>query len=190
MTVSNAITLSRILLAPVFLFWFLTGDQAGLDPSLSLAIVWALFFIIEATDFFDGFVARLLHEESEIGRVFDPMADSLCRLTYFLAFTFAGLMPLWIFVVVLYRDLWISFVRLLLQRSGTTQGARISGKIKAWVYAFGGIAGLLTYSCKKVLIFSQHYDTVLFVSQIVFFVVVIAALWTFVDYTRILIKKS
>ncbi|MBN1525620.1 MAG: CDP-diacylglycerol--glycerol-3-phosphate 3-phosphatidyltransferase [Spirochaetales bacterium] len=188
-SLSNIITCSRIFLAPVFLFVVLSINHLPFDTLTSVYLIWGIFILIEITDFFDGFVARLLKQESELGRILDPFADSLARLTYFLAFMLLGIMPVWIFVVVLYRDLWIGFVRLLLSRRGITQGARMSGKIKAWVYAIAGVFGILTISAQYILNNSEAYDILYFLTQIVFYVVVAAAIWTFFDYTVKLVKK-
>ena len=47
--------------------------------------VWLVFALIEISDLLDGHLARNLKQESELGKVLDPFADSLSRLTYFVA---------------------------------------------------------------------------------------------------------
>ncbi|MCK7514809.1 MAG: hypothetical protein MZV70_69605 [Desulfobacterales bacterium] len=58
-------------------------------------------------------------------------------MTYFLAFLVTGFLPAWVFLLVLYRDVTVSFVRLLAMRKSIVMSARPSGKIKAVIYAVG-----------------------------------------------------
>jgi len=135
MTISNILTVSRIVLAPVFVALLLLCDGAGAALNAIIILLWTVYLLIEVSDLADGFFARLLHQESELGKVLDPFADSLSRLSCFFAFTIVGLMPWWIFLIAFYRDLWVSFLRVNLAKKGMVQGARLSGKIKAWAYA-------------------------------------------------------
>jgi len=141
MGLANRITLFRIALAPVFagLFsaWF-----AWRDP-LWLVLIWFVFLISEASDVLDGWVARKFGETSDLGKLLDPFSDVLSRLTIFLCLLLAGVAPLWFVLVVLYREVSMTFLRLLIVQKGVVQGASAGGKLKAWLYFFASLAGML-----------------------------------------------
>ena len=157
MKISNLLTISRIIFSPVFLIIFFLADYFQQNILIFLVILWIIFIFIELSDFFDGFIARALAQVSEVGKLMDPFADSFSRITYFLCFMIAGIMPVWIFVIILYRDLLVSFFRLIILKRGKTMGARISGKIKACIYALAGGVALFTFSAKKLLLFNDNY---------------------------------
>lgn len=86
----------------------------------------------ELSDFFDGFLARKFNLVTELGKVLDPMADSITRLTILLTLTQGFIdLPLLLVFVFVYRDAMISTLRTLCARKGVTLAARTSGKIKA-----------------------------------------------------------
>jgi CDP-diacylglycerol--glycerol-3-phosphate 3-phosphatidyltransferase len=183
MTVSNAITVSRILLSPVFVALLVLCDRLGPGRNAALVVLWIVYFLIEFSDLADGFLARRLNQESELGKVLDPFADSLSRLSCFLAFTVAGILPLWIFMVVLYRDMWVNFLRLLTAKRGILQGARLTGKIKAWVYALANVACLGRFTADRVLPNSIIHDILCIFCLICFGCIVIIAVWSGIDYS-------
>jgi CDP-diacylglycerol--glycerol-3-phosphate 3-phosphatidyltransferase len=165
-------------------------DAAGACVNICLVAVWVIFILMELTDLGDGFFARLLKQETELGKILDPFADSICRITCFLGFTLTGFMPIWVFVIVLYRDLWVSFIRIIAARKGSVMGARLLGKIKAWVYALAGIVGLLCFTAKRVLIFNTYYDTLYTFCTIGFYCVALIALGSAIDYSTVLFDRK
>lgn len=107
-----------------------------------------MFVWIELSDLLDGRVARSKNEVSPFGKLFDPFADVVARITYFLAFTSIGIMPLWVLLVVLYREFGILFLRMLLGLKGIAMGARTGGKLKAGIYMVAGMLSLALYSAR------------------------------------------
>jgi CDP-diacylglycerol--glycerol-3-phosphate 3-phosphatidyltransferase len=91
MSLPMILTWGRIGLAPVF---FLFYQLAGGGSPLLLIWVWACFIAIEVSDLLDGHLARMFKQETELGKVLDPFADSLSRLTYFVALAGSGILPL------------------------------------------------------------------------------------------------
>lgn len=125
MTISNAMTISRFTLAPVFIAVFL---QQGLWARVgSLVIV----LVNESTDLLDGIIARKRGETTEFGKIADPLADSVCRFTVFLCFMAAGYAPVWMIAFLFYRDIVVGYLRVLAGMHGVVMGARRSGKLKA-----------------------------------------------------------
>ena len=127
------LTLIRLAIGPVFAYCFIAGynNQSHFWLWFSLAILT----IIELSDAFDGYIARKRNEVTELGKVFDPVADSLARLTAFLSFVMCGIIPLWMFLLFLYRDSLMSLLRIICASRGTVLAARKSGKIKAIIQA-------------------------------------------------------
>jgi CDP-diacylglycerol--glycerol-3-phosphate 3-phosphatidyltransferase len=190
MNLANIITMGRVLLSPVFIFVFFTVNAAQGDKTILVVLLWVVFFLIELSDIADGMVARSTAGVTDTGKLLDPFADSLSRLSYFLCFMVVGIMPLWVFVIVLYRDLWLGFLRLLQMKKGITMGSRLSGKIKAWVYALAGIYGLLVFSETKLLIFHISSDIIIILDFVMYSMVVGIAIGTIVDYSARVLKEK
>ncbi len=127
MKVPNILTMSRLLLAPAFLAAFLSDTPTGYWWSLALA----LFF--EATDLADGFLARRMKQTSQVGKILDPLADSISRFTIFLGFLVQGYASVWAIACIFWRDSIVSTVRILAASQGVIVSARLSGKVKAIV---------------------------------------------------------
>ena len=138
MTLPMALTWGRIAIAPFFFLLFELADARGAPL---LVGVWATFLLIEFSDLLDGHFARSRNQESDIGKVLDPFADSLSRLTYFVAFAGAQILPLWILLILIYRDIAVAYIRVMVSNSRVLMPARVSGKLKAWIYAFAGGGG-------------------------------------------------
>ncbi|HOX17984.1 MAG TPA: CDP-diacylglycerol--glycerol-3-phosphate 3-phosphatidyltransferase [Spirochaetales bacterium] len=142
MTTADKLTASRILLAPVFFAAFFLYRSGLVAPLPVLAALWLLFIYMEVSDLLDGMAARSSSTVSDFGKLFDPFADVLARLTYFICFAVEGIMPIWILLLVLYREYSILFLRMLLTRRGISMGARPGGKAKAVVYMSAGLLSL------------------------------------------------
>ncbi|MFY0615352.1 MAG: CDP-diacylglycerol--glycerol-3-phosphate 3-phosphatidyltransferase [Hyphomicrobiaceae bacterium] len=136
-TLPNALSLLRLALAPVVVWLVLTGSV----PALGLALV--LMVIAELTDFFDGYLARALRQESEIGRLIDPVCDVIYHVSVFLAFVKQGWMAPWMLFVIYARDLGVPYVRTLARQRGIDIGVRYSGKIKTGVHGVAQITVVL-----------------------------------------------
>jgi CDP-diacylglycerol--glycerol-3-phosphate 3-phosphatidyltransferase len=143
MTVADKITLSRIIVAPFF-FFVLKAQFIPRQPAI--VALWIMFCWMEVSDLIDGKIARANDQVTPFGKLFDPFADVISRVTYFVAFTSIGIMPLWVLLVVLYREFGILFLRMLLGLKGITMGARTGGKLKAGIYMVAGLFSLILYT--------------------------------------------
>lgn len=130
------LTLSRVLLGPLFIAIYLYYEELGISfACLPFALI-GLAILSELSDLFDGFFARRHNKVTELGKILDPMADSVFRLSVFLAFTQGFIkLPLLLVMVLFYRDSIISTLRTVCALRGFTLAARRSGKIKAVVLA-------------------------------------------------------
>ncbi len=103
------------------------------------ALPYALIFLAlvsELSDLFDGFLARKYNKVTELGKILDPMADSIFRFSVLCAFTRGFLeIPILLVMIFFYRDSIISTLRTICALKGFTLSARWSGKLKAVILA-------------------------------------------------------
>jgi CDP-diacylglycerol--glycerol-3-phosphate 3-phosphatidyltransferase len=180
------LTIGRIVLAPVF---FILYYLAGIGSPFLLIPVWLAFGIIEVTDLLDGHIARTLSQVSEMGKVLDPFADSLSRLTYFFCFVSSGFFPIWILLVLVYRDIAVSYVRIIMSGRGIMLAARVSGKVKAWVYGVTGGVGIAVFSLHKLGWAETYWAPIETAAFIAFLLTVLVAAWTLTDYLSFLRRE-
>jgi len=95
LTLANALTALRIVLAPVFLVLYVRGQ-----PHRALAA----FAAAAATDVLDGLVARALHQHTRLGAFLDPVADKFLAACALVALALAGRLPAWLPALVVARD--------------------------------------------------------------------------------------
>jgi CDP-diacylglycerol---glycerol-3-phosphate 3-phosphatidyltransferase len=182
MTLPSLVTAVRIGLSPVFFALFIIFTKNGEAPLWAVVLYWVIFVIMEITDLLDGKIARKTGAVTDFGKFFDPFADSFSRLTYFFAFTMSGFLSPWIFLLVLYRDITVSFIRLLAMRKNVVMAAKRSGKIKAVIYAVtcGSVLALLTVRVVSPL--KAAIPVFAFLQTFLTWITAAAAVWTTVDY--------
>ncbi|HUW69628.1 MAG TPA: CDP-diacylglycerol--glycerol-3-phosphate 3-phosphatidyltransferase [bacterium] len=182
MNVADALTASRLFMAPVFFVVYMWGMAIGLPPMAAVIVLWALFVLIELSDLLDGMAARSMKTVSAFGKLFDPFADVFARLTYFAGFAFTGIMPTWIFLIILYREFSQLFLRQLLAERGVAMGARSGGKIKAVFYMIAGGASLLLWSMRALRVLPAYDGTFGLVVFALYCVAVTLSVGSFLDY--------
>lgn len=96
LNLANALTVSRILLAPVFLVLYVHGDRLR---------ALAAFAAAAATDVLDGLVARALRQHTRLGAFLDPIADKFLAACALVALAATGRLPIWLPVLEIARDL-------------------------------------------------------------------------------------
>ncbi len=136
MSLAFFFTLLRLLLSPLFLVVYLYYESLGITLVLLPYILLFLLALSELSDLFDGFFARRKNQVTELGKILDPMADSIFRLSVFFTFTQGFVkLPLLLVLLFFYRDSIISTLRTVCALRGVALGARLSGKIKAVLQA-------------------------------------------------------
>jgi CDP-diacylglycerol--glycerol-3-phosphate 3-phosphatidyltransferase len=112
MTLPNQLTILRIILTPVFLYLFLSNDPVLIQVSL------LVFFIAALTDWYDGWLARKFNYITDWGKFWDPLADKILTSTAFLGFVLVGLLPLWMVLLTIIRDLVVTLLRIYAESRG------------------------------------------------------------------------
>ena len=98
MYIPNLLTLLRILLVPLTV-WLVISDE--------LRMAFAVLLIAGATDGIDGFLAKRFAWTSELGAYLDPLADKLLLVSTFIALGARALLPSWLVILVVSRDIMI-----------------------------------------------------------------------------------
>src|SRR5271170_5922288 len=101
----NLITVIRLALLPLF-FWLLFNTNHR-------AIAAWLLATLGATDWIDGFLARRLHQVSNVGKILDPVADRILVICGLLGVAAAGAVPWWFALTTLTRELIVSVMTLV-----------------------------------------------------------------------------
>jgi CDP-diacylglycerol--glycerol-3-phosphate 3-phosphatidyltransferase len=112
MTLPNQLTVLRIILTPIFLYLFLSNDPLLIQISLAVFLVAAL------TDWYDGWLARKFNYITDWGKFWDPLADKILTSTAFLGFVFVGLVELWMVILIIFRDLIVTLLRIYAESRG------------------------------------------------------------------------
>jgi cardiolipin synthase len=121
-TVPNLISLTRILLIPVFCWLILNEDSTTAGILVFAGVV--------ATDWVDGTIARRTGQVSEVGKILDPVADRLAIASGLIALMVRGAFPVWAGVLILARDLAVLVVgSVVLIRRGVRVDVRAIGKV-------------------------------------------------------------
>ncbi|MBE6405728.1 MAG: CDP-diacylglycerol--glycerol-3-phosphate 3-phosphatidyltransferase [Lentisphaerae bacterium] len=151
--IPNYLTMSRIVL--IFVFVILANIRSDMPgffiPQVSDTvadychiIAYVVAILAALTDFFDGFLARKFHLESDFGRLMDPLADKIFVVGTFVTMAEFMLMPGWIIIVVLTREFMVTGLRMLATKKGIVISADKWGKLKTTlqmiVLAIGGFA--------------------------------------------------
>ena len=109
----NLVTVVRLAFIPLFV-WLL------FDTNHRAIAAW-LLATLGATDWIDGFLARRLHQVSNLGKILDPVADRILVITGLLCVAAAAGVPWWFALVTLARDLIVSFLTLVLAALGAAR---------------------------------------------------------------------
>jgi cardiolipin synthase len=99
LSIPNLITLGRILLVPIVVWAIVTPG--------AMWIAFVLFVVAGISDAVDGFLAKRFAMTTELGRYLDPLADKALIVSIYLALGINGLIPRWLVILVVSRDILI-----------------------------------------------------------------------------------
>ena len=105
MTLPNQLTILRVILSPIFLFFFLSEVIWMKQVSVAIYIVAAL------SDWYDGWLARKFNYITSWGKFWDPLADKILTSFAFISFAIVDLIPWWMVVIIVGRDVVITLLR-------------------------------------------------------------------------------
>jgi CDP-diacylglycerol---glycerol-3-phosphate 3-phosphatidyltransferase len=167
----NAITIVRILCAPVFL-WMLLADGGADGPLRWWAA--ALFIVAIATDGIDGHIARRNDIVTDLGKLLDPIADKVLTGCAFVGLSILAELPWWVTAIVLVRELGITVYRLMVV-SDHVLAAAWMGKLKT-------VAQAVALSLALLPLASLVGDWIGWVNTVTMWIAVILTIASGIDY--------
>jgi CDP-diacylglycerol--glycerol-3-phosphate 3-phosphatidyltransferase len=123
----NVISFSRIVVAPFF-YYFIKSDK----PELVSIACW-IFIIASITDVIDGWAARRLGIVTRLGEFLDPLADKILTLLALISFAEMNIIPLWMVLIILIRDIFSTSFRVIALAKGTPIETSRSAKVKTTI---------------------------------------------------------
>ncbi len=188
MNLPNKLTVTRLVLVPLFFIVFLVGEYTSLKAP-AMVIMLIIYIVAELSDLLDGKIARKRGLVTDLGKVMDPFADTLTHITYFVTFLSLSIMPLWAFILIMWREFSILFIRMLLAKyAGKAMPANIFGKAKTVLYALTTLMSFIylaleTFSTIDLAV----YSTLLYVF---FSLSAAASVMSFIIYIRSVLKSG
>lgn len=148
MNLPNKLTLTRVLLIPLFIVFILLKPQFDFAKYIAVGI----FVLASFTDWLDGRIARKQNLVTNFGKFMDPLADKLlvCSALISLVYlaghgnTYTGI-PLWVVLVIVAREFTISGFRLVAAEKGIVLAASKIAKVKTAVQMVMTVALILDF---------------------------------------------
>ncbi|WP_068672339.1 CDP-diacylglycerol--glycerol-3-phosphate 3-phosphatidyltransferase [Oceanobacillus sp. Castelsardo] len=136
MNLPNKLTLSRILMIPIFIlllsFPFEWGvwDIGNSELPVAHFIAALIFIIASTTDWVDGYIARKHNLVTNLGKFLDPLADKLLVSAALILLIEMGNAPAWVVIIIISREFAVTGLRLVAAGEGIVLAAGGMGKIK------------------------------------------------------------
>ncbi|MCX5715560.1 MAG: CDP-diacylglycerol--glycerol-3-phosphate 3-phosphatidyltransferase [Candidatus Omnitrophica bacterium] len=161
MNLPNKLTVSRIILTAVFLL-FLFGH----GPAYKAAALF-IFLLAALTDLLDGYLARTRNVITDFGRLMDPIADKVLTLSAFFAFIEMELIPAWMVIIIVMRELVITGLRILALTKKVVLPAEEGGKHKTVSQMFAIIIILVSLIMKDAGFNPSFMETVIYIAMLI-----------------------
>ena len=151
MNIPNKITISRIILIPLFMIFLLLpfnfGNLVIFEYELPIAhLIGAILFIIAAaTDWLDGYYARKYNLVTNFGKFLDPLADKLLLTAALIALVELQFLAAWIAIVIISREFAVTGIRLVAAADGQVIAASKLGKWKT-VFQIIAVSALMLHN--------------------------------------------
>lgn len=178
LNVPNALSGLRLLTAPV-IFLLIIYSTPGNYP-----VLIAIFCFSMLLDLLDGYLARKLGQETELGKILDPVADKLMVVLIVLALMIKSNFPVWLGILILSRDVLIlsaSFILVKIKKRKKITPSILIGKV-----AFSVIGALIL-----VFMLDLHHNLDLEILKRYFIVLSVGfLLWSVVEYYEVYKKEK
>lgn len=177
----NLLTLFRILLTPLFLYFLF--NRYRFFEILALLI----FVVASVTDVYDGYIARKYSSVTKMGKFLYPLADKILMSAAFISFVVLDLIPLWMVILVILRDFIVTGIRILMNSQNQTMVTRKSAKVKTGIQV-GVICFILVYLITqrwKIFLGISDYLKIMEDYKIIYglmLITTIITVWTGIEY--------
>ncbi len=145
MNLPNFLTMSRIILAPIFLALFI------LDNAWARFWAMVIFIVAALTDLFDGYYARKYGISTSFGKFFDPLADKILVSLAFIAFVTLGYVELWMVLLIILREFLITGLRTIAAYRGALITPSWPAKLKTFLQMSSIVVILLVINLRTFL---------------------------------------
>jgi CDP-diacylglycerol--glycerol-3-phosphate 3-phosphatidyltransferase len=130
----NKLTVLRLCLVPIVMIFILYPALSGYNATVQAVVCTLLFILTAITDFIDGKIARKYNLITDFGKFMDPIADKFMVIGALVCITASNqaLAPfmVWVSIIVIFRELGITSIRLVVANSGVVVPANWLGKCK------------------------------------------------------------
>lgn len=186
-TISNIITITRILLVPVFVAALLCPwpEWLGLSDfgdGWKRVVAAGVFVLISCTDWLDGYLARRLGQVTDFGKFMDPLADKILVAAALIALVELGALPTWVVLIILAREFIVSGVRMMAATKGEVIAASWLGKCKTVFQMIAIVLFTVKESHADVPFSEACGDPVWVVSWIVMLIAIALTIASLIDY--------
>jgi CDP-diacylglycerol--glycerol-3-phosphate 3-phosphatidyltransferase len=147
MNLANKLTILRIILVPVFLFFIAINIPYG------TIIATAVFVIAALTDTLDGYIARSRNQVTKFGKFMDPLADKLLVTAALVSLVEMKALSTWVVMIIIAREFAITGLRAVAASEGIVIAASRWGKAKTITQIVAIIAALLKLPYNQYLIY-------------------------------------
>lgn len=127
MILPNQLTVLRIILTPFFIYFFMNED-----PNYKLISLF-IFLAAALTDWYDGWLARKYNYITNWGKFWDPLADKILTSAAFIGLVINDFLPLWMVLLVVIRDLFITILRGYADYKNITFSTSLYAKWKTFI---------------------------------------------------------
>ncbi|OQB39660.1 MAG: putative CDP-diacylglycerol--glycerol-3-phosphate 3-phosphatidyl-transferase 2 [candidate division CPR1 bacterium ADurb.Bin160] len=179
----NILSLIRLIISPVF-FILLISENRDFN-----CIALPVFFIGAVTDYFDGWLARKIKAVSKFGKFFDPLADKFLTGFAFLGFVKLSIAPLWMVLIIIFRDVLTTTMRIYPSSMSKPIDTSKTSKIKTFIQMVFISIILVAFTlikCNFSFIRQENLINFIYSDFTYYFLllIVILTLWTLYEYSK------
>jgi len=175
-TVPNILSLLRMLMIPVIVLLMVNVNDE-LFPYLLVVYILTVFL-----DFLDGFIARRFSQESEVGKIIDPLADKFLVLAILITLTIKFDFPVWLAAFIILRDILILWASILLYKGKRiVKPSLVVGKFTFGLLSLLIFVFIVDLHDKVDLLLIKHFLIVLSFSFL---------LWSWVAYFLVYLREK
>ncbi|MBZ0183725.1 MAG: CDP-diacylglycerol--glycerol-3-phosphate 3-phosphatidyltransferase [Melioribacteraceae bacterium] len=186
MVLPNQLTVLRIILTPIFLYFFLSDDPVMIQISS------VIFVIAAITDWYDGWLARKFNYITDWGKFLDPLADKILTLTAFYGFVVIDVIPFWMVIIIIIRDMGITLLRIFAEIKKKSFATSRSAQWKTFIQMFFLYYLLIIYTLRTiepVYNWNPWLFDLLFNQEIIYYIMLVITIFTLYTGIQYLVKN-
>jgi len=178
-TIPNQLTILRVMLSPVFVYFFSFG-------SFEQRLTGAVIFVLAAlTDWYDGLIARKYGVITRFGQFADPLADKILVLSAFFLFAWLKFISLWMVLIISFRDIFMTLIRIYAIKKNMPVVTHSLGKWKTFLQMTFVVFVIIYYTVLSYFypVLPSHYLKVYYI-EIFLFIITLITVYTLIVYIK------